>query len=70
MDEFIKKRFRSFNKTIKLLPEDFFEEFSFEITGPGIKSDIENLKKLINKLSLEKKYFIIHQFMEKKKLSI
>ena len=42
-------------KTIKLLPEEFFEEFSFEITGPGIKSDIENLKKLINKLSLETK---------------
>lgn len=42
-------------KTIKKLPEDYFEEFSFQITGPGLKSDIKNLKNLINKLSLDKK---------------
>tara|TARA_E500000178_G_C16960745_1_gene725891 strand:+ start:158 stop:1255 length:1098 start_codon:yes stop_codon:yes gene_type:complete len=41
--------------SIKMLPKDFFEEFTFEITGPGKKEDINNLKSLINKNNLESK---------------
>ena len=38
---------------INKLPADFFDEFSFEITGPGLKKDIINLKNLIEKNSLD-----------------
>ena len=42
-------------ETIKDLPENYFDEFSFEITGPGDNSYIENLKSLIKRYSLENK---------------
>ena len=42
-------------ETIKDLPDDYFNEFSFEITGPGNQSYINRLKKLIKKYNLEKK---------------
>ena len=41
-------------KTIKKLPKDYFDYFSFDITGPGEIKDIQNLK-LITNLSLEEK---------------
>ncbi len=39
-------------KTIKKLPISYFEKFSFQITGPGLIKDVENLKKLIRENSL------------------
>ncbi len=42
-------------ETIKDLPNDYFNEFSFEITGPGDESYINHLKKLIKKYALEEK---------------
>ena len=42
-------------KTIKKLPDNYFNQFSFNITGPGKSVDVKNLKKLISNLSLEKK---------------
>ena len=42
-------------KTIKKLPDNYFNQFSFDITGPGESDDVKNLKKLICDLSLEKK---------------
>ena len=41
-------------RTIRKLPEDFFDEFAFEITGPGEKKYIKALKTMIRKYSLEK----------------
>lgn len=43
--------------TIKILPKEFFEKFIFEITGPGEKKHISNLKKLIKDYSLENYVF-------------
>ena len=40
--------------TIKKLPEDYFDEFTFEITGPGDNQYIDRLNQLIQKHSLEK----------------
>ena len=40
---------------VKELPEEFFEKFCFEITGPGSKEDINNFKLLIDKNNLGKK---------------
>ncbi len=40
---------------IKELPDDYFDEFSFDITGPGLTKDIIKLKKTIKTFSLEKK---------------
>jgi glycosyltransferase involved in cell wall biosynthesis len=42
-------------ETIKELPKEFFEEFFFEITGPGTKRDVNNLELLINKKNLRKR---------------
>ncbi|WP_440937999.1 glycosyltransferase [Candidatus Pelagibacter sp.] len=41
-------------RTIRKLPKDFFDEFTFEITGPGEKKYINDLKMMIQKYSLEK----------------
>ena len=38
--------------TIKKLPDDYFDNFCFEITGPGHSKDIINLIQTINDLSL------------------
>ena len=40
--------------TIKKLPREYFDEFTFEITGPGDDQYIYKLKHLIRKYSLEK----------------
>ena len=37
-----------------MLPEKYFEEFSFDITGPGEISNINNIKELIFKNKLQK----------------
>ncbi len=42
-------------EVIKELPEEFFEDFSFEITGPGKEKDVNNLKSLIQKNHLSHK---------------
>ena len=42
-------------ETIKDLPNDYFNEFTFEITGPGDKKNIDALINLIKNHSLEKK---------------
>ena len=42
-------------RVIKNLPNNYFDEFSFDITGPGLNEDVDNLKKKITEFSLEKK---------------
>ena len=42
-------------ETIKDLPEDFFHEFSFEITGPGPKKYLKKIKYMIKSLNLQEK---------------
>ena len=39
--------------TIKKLPDDYFDDFCFEITGPGHSKDIINLIQMISDLSLK-----------------
>ena len=48
-----KKGLQILIETIKELPKEYFEEFTFEITGPGDKKDVDNLKLLINKNNLK-----------------
>ncbi len=50
-----KKGLKFLLKEIKKLPEKFFTEFSFEITGPGKNEDIENFKNLIKRSNLQNK---------------
>ena len=40
---------------IKKLPDDYFDQFYFEITGPGLSKDINNLKQIITDPSLQKR---------------
>ena len=40
---------------IKKLPEDYFDKFYFEITGPGSRKDINNLKQLLTDRLLQKR---------------
>ena len=40
---------------IKKLPDDYFDQFYFEITGPGSSKDINNLKQIITDPSLQKR---------------
>ena len=40
---------------IQELPDDFFDQFCFEITGPGLSEDINNLKKSILSRSLQER---------------
>ncbi len=42
-------------EAVKMLPKKYFEEFSFDITGPGEISNINNIKKLISKNKLQNK---------------
>lgn len=42
-------------KTINDLPEDFFDEFSFEVTGPSEKKYLQKIKAMIKSLGLEQK---------------
>ena len=56
-------------KTIKKLPDDYFDHFSFDITGPGEIKDINKLKKLITNLSLEEKVKYNEPIYGSKKIS-
>ena len=40
---------------IKKLPDDYFDQFCFEITGPGLSKDIDNLKQLLTDGTLKKR---------------
>ncbi len=50
-----KKGLKFLLQEIKKLPENFFSEFSFEITGPGEDIDVKNFKNLIKKSNLQNK---------------
>ena len=56
-------------KTIRKLPKDFFDEFTFEITGPGENKYIKDLKMMIKKYSLEKFVFYNSPVYDEKKIS-
>lgn len=42
-------------KTIKDLPEDFFDEFSFEVTGPSSEQFLKKIKEMIKSFNLDQK---------------
>ena len=56
-------------KTIKDLPEDFFNEFSFEITGPASVQYLKKIKKMIKSFNLEQKVNINNPIYGDKKYS-
>ena len=56
-------------KTIKKLPDSFFNNFIFELTGPGEKSDIEFTKKLISIYKIEKRVSLNHPVKSKHKVN-
>ena len=69
LEEYIKKGLDLLLKTIKKLPDDYFDHFSFDITGPGEIKDINKLKKLITNLSLEEKVKYNEPIYGSKKIS-
>jgi glycosyltransferase involved in cell wall biosynthesis len=64
----VKKGLDILINTIKNLPNNFFDEFTFEITGPGEDKDVKNLKYLIKKYALEKKVKYNSPIYGKKKI--
>ena len=55
--------------SIKRLPSNFFEDFYFEITGPGEVNYINKIKKIIIELNLSMKVFIKKPMKQNEKIN-
>ena len=55
--------------SIKSLPSEFFDDFYFEITGPGEDSYINNIQKLINDFNLSLNVFLKNPMSQNEKIN-
>ena len=63
-----KKGLKILIEAVKDLPSSYFDNFLFEITGPGSINKIKEIKKLIKSYSLEKKVLVNLPILRKDKI--
>ena len=63
-----KKGLKILIEAVKDLPSSYFDNFLFEITGPGSINKIKKIKKLIKSYSLEKKVLVNLPILRKDKI--
>lgn len=62
-----KKGLKLLIDSINSLPSNYFDNFSFEITGPGLIDDFKKIQKLISRYSLDKKILVNPPIVRKEK---